>query len=147
MSYDPNFQSLPELVTAWNSNSESLPNIITQQTSLNKVFSLNTIGISDSTLSSNVISLPYDSAHAYFVGDFRSESSSANFNIWALKFTNSDGALATGSQKNRNNLGDDQCYSIASTARLECDDVLRMSGASIAPFVRVIGVLMQETLL
>lgn len=145
MSYDPNFQDLPELVTAWNSNNESLPNVTTVQTSLNKIFSLNTIGIGDSALSSNVISLPYDSAHAYFVGDFRSQSSSFNFNIWALKFTNSDGALATGSQKNRNNLGDDQCYSIASTARLQCDDAFRMSGSSIAPFVRVIGVLMQET--
>ena len=146
MSYDPNLQELPEFVTAWNSSNESLPTVSSLQTSLNKVFSLNTIGIGDSTLSANTVTLPFDSAYAYFVGDFRSQSSTLGFNIWALKFTTSDGALASGSQKNRNNLGDDQSYSIASSARLMCDDALRMSGASIAPFVRVIGVLMQETL-
>jgi hypothetical protein len=146
MSYDPTYQELTEFVTAWNSSNESLPNVTVETTSLNKTFILNTVGEGDSTLSSNSLNLPFDSALAYFVGDFRATSSSFNFNIWALKFASSDGDLASGSQKNRNNLGDDQCYSVASSASLKCDNAFRMSGNSLAPFVRVIGVLMQETL-
>lgn len=146
MSYDPTFEGLSELMTAWNNSNQALTPHAGITTNLNINFNLSTVGEGDSTLISNTLTLPFDSAFAYFVGDFRSMSSSTNFNIWALKFENSDGDLASGSQKNRNNLGDDQCYAIASSAHLKCDDAFRMSGYSIAPFVRVIGVLMQETI-
>lgn len=144
MSYDPSEESSVELLSAWNSTNQTLPTYITTQTNLNFTLSLDTVGVGDSTIVSNVITPARAGMTAFYTGDSRSVSSASVLgDLYAMQFRNTSGDPAAGCQRQRANLCEDQFYSIYTDATVEIDDVFRISGNTIAPYVRVLGVMIE----
>lgn len=146
MSYDPERENKSEFMTAWNSASQSLPNDTSGgEYQANFQFTLNTIGEGDCSLLSSIL-YPAESLYAYFTGDIRCDTqSSSNFgDLFSIGFADSDGDTSTGGNVQRLNRCDDACYSIYDSARLNISTILRSSGVTIAPYVRVLGVMIEE---
>ena len=103
-------------------------------------------GEGDSSLISSVL-YPAESLYGYFIGDIRCNTvSSTNIgDLFSIGFANSDGDTSTGGNVQRLNRCDDACYSIYGSARLNISTIFRSSGYTIAPYVRVLGVMIEET--
>lgn len=149
MSYDPDRQDLSELLSAWNSSDQTLPTKTTgSEGDLNTTLNLDTVGEGDITISSSVINLGEGGLYAFFIGDLRSTSPTPPPNVtgdlYEIHFNTSDGAYSSAFQRQRINQNDDQCYSLDSTAELKVGYALRIAGNTIAPWVRVLGVLVEE---
>ena len=146
MSYDPEREDKSELFSAWNSASQTLPNkTLGTEQDFNTTLVLDLIGEGDITLSSSVITLPEDGLYAYFMGDLRStHASPVSGDLYEIHFDQNDGDLSSGGQIHRLNRQDDQCYAIASSGELKFGYALRSGGNTIAPWVRVLGVLIEE---
>jgi len=149
MSYDPDRQGLSELLSAWNSSNQTLPTrSVGSEADLNTTLNLNTVGEGDITISSNVINLGEEGLYAFFIGDLRSASPTPppNFtgDLYEIHFNTSDGAYSSALQRQRTNQNDDQCYSLDSTAELKIGYAFRIGGNTLAPWVRVLGVLVEE---
>jgi hypothetical protein len=148
MSYDPDRQQLTELLSAWSSTDQTLPTKTSGgEFNYNTTFNLKTVGEGDITISSNVINLGEDGLYAFFIGDLRSTSPtpppSVSGDIYEMHFNTSDGAYSAALQRQRTNSNDDQCYSLDSTAELKLGYALRIGGNTIAPWLRVLGVLVE----
>ena len=143
MSYNPNRQSLTELISAWNSAYQPLPTQTSgAETTNSTVFNLNTVGEGDSTIVLNTITPPETGLRGFFIGDLRSQgTTSTTGDIYSIRFDASQGDLASGGQTTRYNNQDDQCYSIDTSAKMRIDYIYRCQGNTIAPWVRVLGVL------
>lgn len=147
MSYDPNRESKTEFFSAWNSADQTLPNKSTGSSqNFNLTLNLNTKGEGDFNLSSNVITFIENGLYAYFTGDVRSNSvsSSISGDLYEIHFNINDGDFSSGGQIQRLNRQDDQCYALASSGNLKLGYALRLSGNTLAPWVRVLGVLIEE---
>ena len=150
MSYDPDRQDLTELLSAWNSTDQTLlPTKTTGvEVNYNTTFNLNTVGEGDITISSDVINLGEGGLYAFFSGDLRSTSPtpppSVSGDLYEMHFNTSDGAYSSALQRSRINQNDDQCYSLDSTAELKLGYAFRIGGNTLAPWVRVLGVLVEE---
>lgn len=147
MSYDPERENKTELISAWNSLPQSLPyNPAGPLTNYNLTLGLNTTGEGDSTISSNVLNTPEEGLTAFFTGDVRSNSSEPSGvqpsgDLYEIHFDQSSGDLSSGGQIHRKNRQDDQCYSLYGSAELKLGWSLRCGGDTLAPWVRVLGVL------
>lgn len=147
MSYAPERQNLTELLSAWNSSAQTLPNKTTgSETQFNFVLNLNTVGEGDISISSNFVELGENGLYAFFAGDLRSTTAptTSSGDLFEMHFTNSDGAYSAALQRHRVNQNDDQCYSLHTSARLQIGYALRLGGQTIAPWVRILGVLVEE---
>ena len=151
MSYEPNRETKSELMSAWNSASQSLPvyyNTVPNTSDANFDFAINTVGEGDASIISNTLT-PSDNAYGFFIGDvrantYRSSGVQVHGDLHTIRFLHNDGDLNQGGQVQRANRNDDQCYSIASSAKLQMRTVLRSSGNTIAPYVRILGVLINK---
>lgn len=149
MSYDPERENKSELMSTWNSASQTLPYKSSGSTvNYNLTLNLNTIGEGDCSLSSNIL-YPPEGLYGFFIGDLRvytNTTSQTNTygDIFSIGFANSDGDVAKGGNLQRNNRNDDACYSISSSANLKILDTFRIGGATIAPWVRVLGIMIEE---
>lgn len=143
MSYNPNRQGLSEFISAWNSTNDPLPAYNSPQTSLGFILDLDTIGEGDSTISTNAVTVPEQGLQAFFMADLRSDSVSGvvSGDLYEIHFASSDGDFSSGGQVQRANRNDDQCYGLGASAKIEIDDAFRISGNTLAPWVRVLGVL------
>jgi len=143
MSYDPNRETLTEFISAWNSTDQNLPTYAGAETANTTVFNLNTIGSGDSTIVSNTITPPESGLRGFFIGDLRSEgtSSSNAGDVYSIQFDSSQGDLASGGQENRYNVQEEQCYSLETSAKMRIGFMYRCQGHTLAPWVRVLGVL------
>lgn len=154
MSYDPEREDKSELMSTWSSAAQALPykNSATAGTTgddLNYTFLLGpTVGEGDCSVISNTLT-PAESLYGFFVGDIRidtdaSPQSQTFGDAFAIRFDTTDGDLSYGGQSQRNNRSDDQCYSIASSAKLEIGHAIRCSGDTLPPWVRVLGIMIEE---
>ena len=144
MSYDPSEEDSLELISAWNSANQNLPVYNSTVTNLNFTLDLDTVGVGNCTIVSNVITPPRTGMTAFYTGDSRSVTSESTFgDLYAMKFRNTSGDPAAGCQRQRANLCEDQFYSVYTDATVEIDDVFRISGNTIAPYVRVLGVMIE----
>ena len=146
MSYDPNRESLTEFISAWSSSNQTLSPTVTSgltEYTGSTVFNLATVGEGDSTIvSSNTITPPEAGLRGFFVGDMRSQGTTVSAgDTYSIQFDSSQGDLASGGQTSRYNNQDDQCYSLDTSAQMRIGYVFRCQGESIAPWVRVLGVL------
>ena len=153
MSYDPNRTEMSEFMTAWNSSDQTLDtyygtggNSIDRNVTLN----LNTVGEGDASIVSNVLTPP-ESLYGFFTGDLRvntdpipSQGQSVYGDLFVIKFDQNDGDNSAGGNVQRANRSDDQCYSIASSAHLKIGRTYRISGKTLSPWVRVLGVLIER---
>lgn len=153
MSYDPNRTEMSEFITSWNSSNQTFTTYYGSggiSEDLNITLNLNKIGEGDSSIVSNVITLP-ESLYGFFTGDLRINTApvpnyytSVYGDIFSIKFDQNDGDFSAGGNIQRANRQDDQCYAIASSANLKIGQTYRLSGTALAPWVRVIGVLIER---
>lgn len=148
MSYEPNREIKSELISVWNSSSESIPRRSGSGWSdMNHTFSLNTVGEGDATIISNAVT-PGDQLYGFFMGDIRVNTAGslpvAYGDQFCIGFELNDGDTSEGYQGQRYHRADDQCYSIAGSAKLKQKLTYRSDGNTIAPFVRVLGILIEE---
>jgi hypothetical protein len=153
MSYDPERENKSELLTAWSTVVQGLPYKTSASNSttgddLNTPFSYLTIGEGDGSIISDTLT-PAESLYGFFVGDIRIDTDASPLSqtfgdIFAIRFDTTDGDLSYGGQSQRNNRSDDQCYSIASSAKLVLGHALRCSGDTLPPWVRVLGIMIEE---
>lgn len=153
MSYDPNRTEMSEFITAWNSSNQTFTtyygtggNYVDRNITLN----LDTVGEGDANIISNVLTLP-ESLYGFFTGDLRVNTdpipdywNNVYGDLFAIKFDQNDGDFSSGGNVQRANRQDDQCYSIASSAHLKIGQTYRISGQTISPWVRVLGVLIER---
>lgn len=150
MSYDPEREEKTEFISAWNSQAQVLPyNWSGPLTNYNLTFDLDLVGEGDSTLSSNVLNTPEEGLIAFFMGDVRSNSNEPgrtqpSGDLYEIHFDQSNGDFSSGGQIHRKNRQDDQCYSLYGSAELKLGWALRCGGDTLAPWVRVLGVLVGE---
>lgn len=152
MSYEPDREKKTEFMSAWNSVTQSLGKSPAYGSNVDydMTLTLNTVGEGDASLDlSTSVLTPAESLYGYFIGDIRVDTNYYNTgviygDIFTIRFDQNDGATNSGGQVQRNNVRDDQCYAIASSAKLEVGNMLRISGFTIAPWVRVLGVLIEE---
>ena len=153
MSYDPNRSGMSEFMTAWNSSDQTFTTYYgTGGTSVDRNITLNldTIGEGDASIVSNVLTPP-ESLYGFFTGDLRvntspipSQSQNVYGDIFSIKFDQNDGDYSAGGNIQRYNRFDDQCYTIASSAHLKVGETYRLSGKTLSPWVRVLGVLIER---
>lgn len=143
MSYEPGRHNLSEFISAWNTTNQTLPTYSGNGTTNTTVLELDTIGEGDSTIVSNTITPPESGLKGYFIGDLRSEGTSGTNagDIYSIRFDTSLGDLAAGCQSNRYNEQDEQCYGLGYTAKIRLHELFRCQGYTLAPWVRVLGVL------
>lgn len=143
MSYDPNRQTLTEFISAWNSTNQNLPTHSGSETANTTVFNLDTIGSGDSAIFANTITPPESGLRGFFIGDLRSQgtSSSNAGDVYSIQFDSSQGDLASGGNETRYNVQDEQCYSLDTSAKMRLGFLFRCQGHTLAPWVRVLGVL------
>ena len=150
MSYDPNRSEMSEFISAWNSNDQDLPyNYASNENYWNYTLNLNTVGEGDATIVSNKVTLAESGLYGFFTGDVRSNSDSSPStqpwgDLYSINFDESDGDYSAGANTQRYNRGDDQCYSIYSTAELKLGYSWQVGGNTISPYVRVLGVLIER---
>lgn len=150
MSYDPEREEKTEFISAWSSQAQTLPyNWNGPLTNYNLTFDLDLVGEGDSTLSSNVLNTPEEGLIAFFMGDVRSNSNEPgrtqpSGDAYEIHFDQSNGDFSSGGQIHRKNRQDDQCYSLYGSAELKLGWALRCGGDTLAPWVRVLGVLVGE---
>ena len=147
MSYASERQNLTDLLSAWNSSNQILPNrTLGNEANINAVLNLDTPGEGDIIVSSNFIQLGENGLYAFFTGDIRSTSdpTTTSGDLFEIHFNSSDGAYSSAFQRQRINQNDDQCYSLYTTAQLRVGYALRIGGQTLAPWVRVLGVLVEE---
>tara|TARA_R100000773_G_C4203597_1_gene105184 strand:+ start:109 stop:546 length:438 start_codon:yes stop_codon:yes gene_type:complete len=145
MSYTPNEENLSEFIAAWGSSSQAMNERISgDETTTNFIFELDQINSDQATLSSNVIST--NSAPALFMGDVRTNASDENnsFNNYAIELQGNQLLTSRAPQDQRQSVIDDLCYSVSDSAVLKMTIVYRSNGDTIAPFVRVLGVLVEQ---
>ena len=153
MSYDPNRTEMSEFMTAWNSSNQTFNTYYgTGGNSVDRNITLNldTIGEGDASIVSNVLTPP-ESIYGFFTGDLRVNTdpipdywTNVYGDLFAIKFDQNDGDFSSGGNVQRANRQDDQCYSIASSAHLKIGQTYRISGQTISPWVRIIGVLIER---
>lgn len=151
MSYDPNRTEMSEFMTAWNSSNQIFETYYgSVSANLNITLNLDTVGEGDASIISNVLTPP-ESLYGFFTGDLRVNTApipdyftSVHGDLFTIKFDQNDGDFSAGGNIQRTNRQDDQCYSIASSAHLKIGQSLRISGTALAPWVRVIGVLVER---
>lgn len=151
MSYDPEREEKTEFISAWSDQAQTLPyNWNGPLTNYNRNFNLTTVGEGDSTISSGVVlNTPEEGMIAFFIGDVRSNSdeptrTQPSGDLYEIHFDQSNGAFSSGGQIHRKNRQDDQCYSLYGSANLKLGWAWRCGGETLAPWVRVLGVLVGE---
>lgn len=152
MSYEPNRELKSEFMSAWNSVSQEMPRYYESEPGVdaNFTFELDEVGQENDghyIANSNTLT-PADSLYGYFTGDIRVDTTGVLPEVYGdsfcIRFLQNDGATSAGWQTQRFNRGDDQCYSIASAAKLQQRETLRSEGDTIAPYVRILGILIEE---
>ena len=153
MSYDPNRTEMSEFMTAWNSSNQAFTTYYgTGGNSVDRNITLNldTVGEGDASIVSNVLT-PQESLYGFFIGDLRVNTdpvpdywTNVYGDLFAIKFDQNDGDFSSGGNVQRANRQDDQCYSIASSAHLKIGQTYRLSGQTISPWVRIIGILIER---
>lgn len=144
MSYTPNL-SESIFITAWNSVDQAVPVNSGGQTNYIFTFDLDTVGIGDRvTLNSNILTPP-DDLFAYWCGDVRNKTSSASTQgtNYALEFRNTTTTRNAPGQVHESATMGDCCHAVYNSAELIIDDNQRSSGNTIAPYVRVLGLLLE----
>lgn len=148
MSYNPTRQALTELFSAWNSIAQTLPNKTSgsSESNLDTTLNLNSIGEGDIQIQSNsIINLGEIGLYAFYAADLRSTSAgNTSGDLYEIHFKSSDGDFSSAFQRNRINQNDDQCYSLYESAELKVGYALRCNGETLAPWVRVLGVLLEK---
>lgn len=148
MSYQPGSSEESIFITAWNSVDQAMPlNTSSNGLSLNYnfTFDLDTIGIGDRvTLASNVITPP-DSLFAYWCGDVRhvTDNISGTGTNYAIEFDNSTTTHNAPGQVHESATMGDCCHAVYDSAELKIEIMAICSGDSIAPYVRVLGFLLE----
>ena len=145
MSYIPDGrENFSEFMASWATSDQNLPvKTSGSETTQNFKFSLGTLSadgeatLSDSTVSTN-------STPALWWGDIRAQSSSTTFNQWTIEFDNNNLIRNAAYQDQRLSYADDICYAITNEAVLKLKIMNRSGGNTIAPFVRILGVLLEQ---
>ena len=116
----------------------------------NITLNLNTVGEGDASIISNVLTPP-EALYGFFTGDLRVNTNpipaygpKVYGDIFSIKFDQNDGDFSAGGNIQRYNRCDDQCYAIASSAHLKVGETYRISGKTLSPWVRVIGILVER---
>ena len=141
MSYDPRETRSSEFIYAWESQSQSLP---TRSGSTidnyNYTFNLDTIKDSHTvaTLANDEVNA--NGVSALWVGDIRDSGTNSTGNQFSIEFEDNDLIRMASNQDERWAYRDDQCYSVHSRAKLKIELIRAGSGATIAPYVRILGV-------
>lgn len=148
MSYEPGLSEESVFITAWNTTNQSMPVRLSGSAHLNQnfTFDLDTIGIGDRvTLTSNVITPP-DSLHAYWCGDVRSVTTTASTTgtNYSIEFENSTTTRNAPGQVHESATMGDCCHAVYDSAELKIKINARNDGNSIAPYVRVLGFLVEK---
>ena len=141
MSYDPRETRSSEFIYAWESQSQSLP---TRSGSTidhyNYTFNLDTIKDSHTvaTLANDEVNA--NGVSALWVGDIRDSGTNSTGNQFSIEFEDNVLIRMASNQDERWAYRDDQCYSVHSRAKLKIELIRAVSGATIAPYVRILGV-------
>lgn len=144
MSFTPGEEDYSEFLASWNTANQSLP-IRTSGGELYTDFTLNLNNLTkdgEATLSSNQVST--NSAPAFWTGDIRSNAGTSSFNIFTIEFDNNDLIRNAALQDQRFSFCDDMCYGITKEAILKIKINQRSGGNTIAPYVRILGVLVDQ---
>lgn len=147
MSYDPSInQNASEFIAAWKSSNQTLPSRTsgTTEASTNTLIELNRLlnTTTEVDLSSNVIST--NTAPALWYGDIRSTSGGNVGNQFTIEFETNDLQRHAAYQDERAAYRDDVCYAVSNEAELKIKITYRIAGNTIAPYVRVIGILIGQ---
>jgi|32_taG_2_1085360.scaffolds.fasta_scaffold36956_2 hypothetical protein len=141
MSYDPNEVRSSEFIYAWESQSQSLPSRSGSTIdNYNYTFNLDSIKSTktSASLESNTVST--NGPSALWVGDIRDSGTNTNGNQFSIEFEDNELIRMASNQDERWAYRDDQCYSVHTQAKLKIDLIRAISGSTIAPYVRILGV-------
>lgn len=144
MSYTPGEEDYSEFLASWNTANQNLP-VKTSGAESTASFTLNLNTLSkdgEATLSSNQVDT--NSAPALWMGDIRSYAGTNGFNIFTIEFDNNDLIRNAALQDQRFSYADDMCYGVTKEAILKIKINSRSNGNTIAPYVRILGVLVEQ---
>lgn len=151
MSYHPGPENYSEFIAAWNTSDQTsgIPTKISgNETTANFTFNLQGIKKNgEASLASNQVSTGTNPA--FWTGDIRSYAGSTSFNMFTIELENNELTRSAALQDQRIGFGDDMCYSLTDEAILKMKILYRCGGTSygaamISPYVRVIGVLVEQ---
>jgi len=141
MSYDPRETRGSELIFAWHSVSQSLP---TRSGSTvdnwDYTFNIDTIKTTKTSASLDSNTVSTNGPSALWVGDIRDSGTNSTGNQFSIEFEDNDLIRMASNQDERWAYRDDQCYSVHTQAKLKIDLIRSVSGSTIEPYVRILGV-------
>ena len=148
MSYDPSInQNASEFIAAWNSSTQGLPQRLSgNESTYNTTFNLNNITADGPTLDTSTDTISTNTGPALFAGDVRSNASDENdsFNQYSIELQPNTLTVNKSYQDQRTSFTDDMCYSVATSATLKLTVARRVNGDTVANYVRVFGVLLEQ---
>jgi hypothetical protein len=141
MSYDPREVLTSEFIYAWDSQSQSLPNYSGSTfDGYNYTFNLDTIKDSRTVAFLANDEVDANGVSALWVGDIRDSGTNSGGNQFSIEFDENDLIRMASNQDERWDYRDDHCYSVHSKAKLKIKIIRAISGVTIAPYVRILGV-------
>lgn len=144
MSFTPGEENYSEFLASWNTANQALPG----KTSGGEEYISYSLSISELTKVGEATKSSYqvstNSVPALWIGDIRSNAGTNNFNVFTIEFDNNDLIRNAALQDQRFSYADDMCYAITKEAILKIKIVQRSGGNTIAPYVRMLGVLVEQ---